>query len=156
MAGPATQRQIFHHTMHLPPEILLTDSVSPRPELKHLRVGQTWTLPVYRAFPPNQPVQVVQATVERHEIIFWEGVDIETLLVVYHSDSGAEIQAARSALGKEWVRSDGTIVRQEVSLAGMRIQFERLGDPSRDQRVEWLDADAHPRLWQWDVDDRAL
>jgi hypothetical protein len=144
--GPS--ETLYSHSLRLPPNALVSDSVSPRPMLKHLHIGQSWTLPVYRAFPPNQSVQVVEATVERHEIIFWEGGDVETKLVVYRSDSGAKIGSAREPLGKEWVRSDGTILRQEIVMSGTRIQFERLGDSTRDSRTELLDADRHPRLWK--------
>jgi len=147
--APGTLRgvQVMSREIDLPADALISDSLTPRAELKNLSLGQTWTYPVYRAFPPNSPVQIVQGTVKQHEIIFWDSNDVETMLVVYRSAGGSGLNMSGGPLGKEWVRRDGAVLQQEVSFSGLHLRFERIPEPTDDVRKEWLDADRHPRLW---------
>ena len=117
-------------------------------ELKDLHVGQSWTIPVYRAFPPNSPVQIVEAKVERHDIIFWEGSDIETMLVVYRMDAGSGLRATSQATAREWVRPDGTVLRQELVFSGLTLRFERQMRRPTDTNEALLDDALHPRYWK--------
>jgi hypothetical protein len=140
--------QILKRKIELPPGALVGDALAPRPELKNLKVGQSWTLPVYRPFPPGSRPQIIQAIVKRLQTISWEGNEVETMLVVYRSEAGSNINIASDPIGREWVRSDGTVIRQEVMFSGLKFQFERLPAGRQDSRIELLDVAKHPRLWK--------
>lgn len=147
--GGDTSRRPLRQKIALPANATLKDALSPRSQVRQLRVGQQWTMPVYRGFPPNQPVQIIQATVERHEVIVWDGSDVETLLVVYRADP-SQIQAANEPVGREWVRRDGWVLRQEVSFAGLNMLFERIGDEPLDKRTDLLN---DPQVWERHTED---
>lgn len=138
--------QTFKHSVQLPPEALVEGSLSPRPELKDLYLGQTWTIPVFRSFPPNSPVQILQAEVEKHQIIMWGSDEIETKLVVYRTEAGSGVQATREPISREWVREDGAVLRQQVRFSGLELTFEREDEGSIDPRIEKLD-ELQERLW---------
>jgi hypothetical protein len=80
-------------------------------------------------------------------VILWDGNEVETLLIVYRTDAGSGVQAARDPVGWEWVRRDGVVLRQEIALSRLRLRFERLPDAPVDPRAQWLDDTRHPRLW---------
>ena len=86
--------QILKREIELPAGALVGDALAPRPELKNLAVGQSWTVPVYRPFPPDSPPQIIQATVKHLEPILWEGNEVETMLVLYQSEAGSNINIA--------------------------------------------------------------
>lgn len=102
------------------------DALSPRARLSKLRVGQTWTEPVYNPLhPPNKPLQIMQAKVERREPIGWNGQIVNAAVVSYQNDSGAE-GGASPARARAWVADDGTVLKQEVNLLGVKLLFVRL------------------------------
>jgi hypothetical protein len=136
----------FKHSVQLPPEALVEGSLSPRPELKDLYIGQTWTIPVFRSFPPNSPIQILQAEVEKHEIIMWGSDEVETKLVVYRSEAGSGVQATREPISREWVRPDGEVLRQQVRFSGLELTFEREPEGTIDPRIAKLD-ELQRRLW---------
>ena len=138
--------QTFKHSVQLPPEALVEGSLSPRPELKDLYIGQTWTIPVFRSFPPNSPVQILQAEVDKHEIIMWGSDEVETKLVVYRTEAGSGVQATREPISREWVREDGAVLRQQVRFSGLEMTFERESESSIDTRIDKLD-ELQVRLW---------
>ena len=140
-AGPT-----FKHSVQLPPEALVEGSLSPRPELKDLYIGQTWTIPVFRSFPPNSPVQMLQAEVEKHEIILWGSDEVETKLVVYRTEAGSGVQATREPISREWVRQDGAVLRQQVRFSGLELTFEREDERALDPRIEKFE-ELRSRLW---------
>lgn len=140
--------QVLKREIELPPGALVNDALAPRPELKHLFVGQSWTVPVYRPFPPGSPPQIIQATVKRLDPILWNGHEVETMLVVYQNAEGSNINIASDPIGREWVRSDGKVIRQEVMFSGLKFQFDRLPAETPDPRIELLEIDKHPRLWK--------
>jgi len=114
---------------YLPRNALLGDSLSPQTQLPGLRVGQTWTVPAYSLFrPPNDPMEILEATVERIEPINYDGRPEDTLLVVYRNDPGFGIGRDRSPRGKLWVRGDGTVLKQEVTFLNSTMTFVRLSD----------------------------
>ncbi len=105
---------------------MVGDSLSPRMQLRNLRVGQTWTEPVYNPLqPPNNALQILQATVERNEPIAWNGQILRTAVVVYRDDSGAD-SSSHLARARVWVAPDGNVLRQEVFLLGVKLLFVRL------------------------------
>jgi len=146
--GQGSGTQILKREVDLPAGALVSDALAPRPELKNLSVGQSWTVPVYRPFPPGSPPQIIQATVIRLEPIFWESNEVETMLVEYQSVAGSNINIASDPIGREWVLLDGTVVRQQVIFSGLKFQFDRLPEDNPDVRIELLDANKYPRLWQ--------
>jgi hypothetical protein len=112
---------------YLPPNALVGDELSPQAHLPGLRKGQTWTMPVYSPFrPPNSPIEILQASVERDETISWNGDSCETRLVVYRSDSGSGLLTPQEPRGKLWVREDGLVLKQEVVVFSSRLHFVRL------------------------------
>ncbi len=138
----------LRQTIELPPNMTLSSTLARNRQLSELEVGQRWTVPVYRGFPPNQPMQVLHASVDRREVLIWEGEDVETLVVVYRPDPGSHIQATREPSGREWVRMDGLIVRQEVLFAGIKLIFERIEDSAGSSHTAWLDSPENARLWR--------
>ncbi len=111
---------------YLAPDALLGDALSPSAFLPNLRVGQTWTVPVFSPFhPPNSPMEILRATVEREELLIHDGAAVRAWLVVYRSDEGSGRSFSKNARGKLWVRRDGTVLKQETTLSGGRVQFVR-------------------------------
>jgi hypothetical protein len=145
-SGSLGSGHTFKHSVQLPPEALVEGSLSPRPELKDLYLGQKWTIPVFRSFPPNSPVQILQAEVEQHDVIMWGSDEIETKLVVYRTEAGSGVHATREPISREWVRDDGAVLRQQVRFSGLELTFEREHEGSIDPRIGMLDA-LQRRLW---------
>jgi hypothetical protein len=111
---------------YLPQDALVGDELSPQSKLVGLHVGQTWTVPVYNPLQPESPMEVLEATVKGHETTTWNGQVVDVLVVIYQTDSGSVLGAARMPRGKLWVRHDGTVLRQEMWLFGSRLAFVRL------------------------------
>ncbi len=108
------------------PNSLMSDELSPQTRMPNLRVGQTWTVPLYSPFrAPHSPVEILQATVEREDRCRWGGRSVPTRLVVYRGDSGSG-RGGDQTRGRMWVRHDGVVLRQEVTVFATPIQFERL------------------------------
>lgn len=115
--------------MYLPAAAFLSDEFSPPSELRGLTRGQTWTMPVFSPLrPPNSPLEILQATVERDEIMVWNGQAMSTWVVVYRSDSGSGRSGAREIRGRVWVRPNGQVLKQEVVVFRSQLQFVRLDD----------------------------
>jgi len=115
--------------MYLPAAAFLTDEFSPPSELRGLRRGQTWTMPVFSPLrPPNNPLEILQATVERDEILVWNGQAVSTWVVVYRNDSGSGRGGAREVRGRVWVRPSGEVLKQEVVVFRSQLQFVRLDE----------------------------
>lgn len=140
-------QKTFRYEVDLPPNAVIKDAFAPRPELRNLQVGQKWTIPVYRPFPPKSPVQIIAAHAERHELILWDGRDVETILVVYRADAGSGLGATQEPVAREWIRDDGLVLQNEVYWSNATIRFERLPDVFPEPLVEMLGDDKQPRLW---------
>jgi hypothetical protein len=141
---------VLRHEISLPSRSLVSDPFAPRPELRNLRVGQQWTIPMYRPFPPNSPVRIVEAVAQRLDVIVWNGRDIETILVEYREDAGSGLHAARDPILREWVRTDGQVLKHEIRVSGLLVTFERLTQSTAGPEAELLDPEKHPRLWMSD------
>ena len=137
----------FRHRVQLPPEALVDGSLSPRSELKDLHVGQSWTIPVFRSFPPNSPIQIVEAKVTKYDIILWGNDEVETFEVVYQTDAGSGVNATRRPFSREWVRADGRVLRREIQFSGVEVVFELQGESEIDDHARQLD-DLIKRLWK--------
>lgn len=110
----------------VPPDALMGDALSPQTRLPNLRVGQTWTVPVYSPFrPPTSPLDILHATVERSDPIVWSDRVVPALLVVYRDDPGSGLTSKQAARGQVWVDRSGTVLKQEVSLLTSKLTFVR-------------------------------
>lgn len=115
--------------MYLPAASSLSDEFSPPAELRGLSRGQTWTMPVFSPLrPPNSPLEILQATVERDEILVWNGQAMSTWVVVYRSDSGSGRSGASEQRGRVWVRPNGQVLKQEVTVFRSQLHFVRLDE----------------------------
>jgi len=120
-------QMVYNTVAYLPPNALMGDALAPQSRLPDLKVGQTWTMPVYSPLrPPTAPVELLQATVERREPIMWRDHVVSTYLVVFRNDPGVELSSNQTARAKAWVHSDGTVLKQEINLLSARLTFERL------------------------------
>jgi hypothetical protein len=144
----AGQLQLQFHTenitvpfeMTLPPDALLSNLLQPQFQLPHLRLGQTWTVPVCTPFwPKKYPVDVVHATVENEEPLQWNGATENTWLVVYRDDPASGMGEKQGQRARIWVRKDpqGTVVKQEMTLPNSALlTFVRLSADEAKKRVD--------------------
>lgn len=112
---------------YLPPAGLVSDVFSPQLRLPRLRVGQTWTEPVYSPLRPSKsPMEILQVSVERQESMIWNGARQRVLVVVYRSDAGGNVSTADRERGRAWVHESGAVLKQEARVMGALLTFERL------------------------------
>jgi hypothetical protein len=120
---------------YLPSDALVSDELSPQSRMLGLHLGQEWTVPVFSALrPPNNPVDVLQAKVESHDLLMWEGAAVPVFEVVYRPDSGSALWSTGQPRAKLWVRDDGTVLKQEVSFIGSPLVFSRMSDERSKQK----------------------
>jgi hypothetical protein len=113
---------------YLPPDALMTDELAPQATMPGLRVGQTWTVPLYSPFrPSSQPMDILQAAVEREDRLTWNDRPVPCRIIAYRNDSGSGL-ANDQARGKVWVSHEGEVLRQEISIFRSRVRFVRLAD----------------------------
>jgi len=113
----------------LPPDALVSDALAPLGRLPGLRVGQTWSVPVYSPFrSPSSSLDLLYARVVREEPIEWQGHVLHALLVEYGADAGSGLSRDRGPRVRAWVAPDSRVLRQELSLAGSWLRFERMPD----------------------------
>jgi hypothetical protein len=117
----------------LPTDALVGDVLSPRDRLPGLRVGQTWTVPVYSPFrPATSPMEILQASVERETRLTHAGVSTPVLLVIYRAETGST--GSQVLRGRVWVDRDGLVLKQEMRFQDSRLTFERMeAAPPEDQ-----------------------
>jgi hypothetical protein len=117
---------VYRHDSVLPNDSLLSDALSPQSRLPGLRVGQTWLVPLYSPFHQRtQPLEALEARVERTEPLVWHGSVVETLLVVYYDEQGGRLGGASEPRGRLWVHPDGTVLQQEAPLVNSMLRFVR-------------------------------
>jgi hypothetical protein len=119
----------------LSPNSLLSDELSPQARLPGLRVGQTWTVPLYSPFrAATSPLEILQASVEREAPFDWDGETVNTRVIVYRGDPGSGLSGGETR-GRMWVRDDGVVLLQEVTIFRSVVRFERL--PERAAKPVW-------------------
>ena len=75
---------------YLPTDSLVADELSPQSRMTGLHVGQEWTVPVFSPLrPPNTPIEILQARVEKSDPLVWEDRAVPVHQVIYRSDSGS-------------------------------------------------------------------
>lgn len=119
--------------VYLPQNALVGDILSPQNQLPRLRVGQSWTVPVYSPFRlPSAPMDVMQAHVVRRETMDWAGRQAWVYVVEYRGDQGAGLKRAKQVLGAAWVDEVGNVLKQEVALLDSHLAFVRVPDAAED------------------------
>lgn len=112
--------------IYLPADALIGDALSPQNYLPDLRVGQTWTEPIYSPFrDPHDPMEVLHATVERKELTRWHDSLVHTMVVAYRGDPGRGMSGDQTVRAQAWVDKKGQVIKQEVLLPSARLQFIR-------------------------------
>lgn len=135
---------LHQHVMRMG-QSLIGDEFSPQPYMPHLYQGRTWTEQVFSPLPsPTSPGKVssriIQATVERSESVLWGAEVVPAWLVVYR-DAEADAGKSSPPVGRMWVKRDGMVIRQEATLLGSRIRFERLSDAEAHSLADQLSED---------------
>jgi len=119
----------YRNDVYMARDAMMGDALTPQPLLPDLRVGQTWTVPVYNPFqPPNRPIEVLHAEVTRRDWVPWAGELVPTLIVEYRGDAGEGLSGEDDLRGRAWVAEDGNVIRQAMYLHGSQLIFERLSD----------------------------
>ena len=120
------EREVYRdREIKLPPDALVADTFSPRPKLANLKVGQTWTFQSYQPLMPHSPLTLIEAKVTGKELIEWQGRMVRVMKVVFQKDSGSGISTTRRPVSETWVTKDGTVLRQDLWLASVKVQFIR-------------------------------
>lgn len=110
-------------------DALLGDAFSPTVRLPGLYEGQTWTISVLTPLKyPHRSHSILQAKVEGFERISWNGRSTDVCLVVYRDNPGQSLAADTKPRGRLWVRRDGVVVKQEMSILNSSMTFVRLAD----------------------------
>ena len=122
--GPG--QELFTRRFQVPEGALIADSLTPYPRLRNLRLGQRWTFPTFRPFPPNNPLQLIEATVDHAESLMWDGEYTTTFVVDFRNadDSGIRSDDKRNA--RLWVTRDGTVLKQQLFMGDLQMNFVRL------------------------------
>ena len=120
---------VYNTSAYLSPDALMSDALTPQARLPNLRVGQSWTVPIYSPLrPPNSPLEVLHAKVERRDLMAWQNQVLPVYVIVFRSDPGSELTNNREARAKAWVDLEGNVLKQELALSTARLTFERLPD----------------------------
>jgi len=136
--GLDTWREFLRHTLRIPPNVRLTFSLSPSACYQHLTLGQEWNLPVYRLFPPNNPVQLVRASVQNEELIEWQGKMVLTRVVTLWPYAGqAPTVSQQRPLGYLWVSDSGRVLRQDALVGKATIRMTRQPPVQRPDSSRW-------------------
>jgi len=117
---------LLSRDFEVPEDALIADALLPQSRLTGLIVGQQWTFKSYRAYPPQNPLREVEARVERQEMLGWED-DVEPVFVVSFRDvSGSGLTAASEPNSWLWVRKDGTVLKQQMRMGNVNVDFLRV------------------------------
>ncbi|MEM7313775.1 MAG: hypothetical protein AAF497_11550 [Planctomycetota bacterium] len=113
----------------LPEDALVADSMTPQSRLAGLSVGQSWRFRAYRAIPPHDPFQTIEAVVEREEM-FPVGNDVGPVKVVTFTPIGGSglTTSKKQPSSTLRVTDDGTVVNQKMQLGNVLIEFRRRPD----------------------------
>jgi hypothetical protein len=117
-------------SLSLTSETLVGDGLSPQAYLPDLHEGQRWTVCTYSLFhPATNPIEIMEARVEKHQPIIWNGATVKAWVVVYETDDGTGMASEPRA--KLWVldngpHDNGLVIQQELSLFGSKLRFTRL------------------------------
>lgn len=120
--------ELLRKEIRIAPGALVVDGFAPHPRLGNLRLGQEWTMESLRPFSPRNPIRTIRARVDHREWIPWDR-EMESAFVVMLEDVSPQgLTTAQDSSVQLWVRSDGMVVRQRLTVAGVRFDFYRLPD----------------------------
>jgi hypothetical protein len=130
---------VYNTRNYIAADALLGDVLSPQTRLPNLRIGQRWTVPIFSPFrPPNTPMQVLQASVEREEVLIWDNRGVLTNVVQYRSDEGSGLSFSKEPQGRVWVRRDGLVLQQELQVMSSWLRFVRVPEARTAAFIEQL------------------
>jgi len=129
LSGLGSSQELYRGSLDFPETESLADGFAPQSRLAKLYVGQQWTFPSVRPFPPNSPLQIVEARVEEEKVVVWEHDLVTVLVVTFREAAGAGLTRSRTSFGEMWVRRDGTVLRQSLTIAGLTVDFQRQSWP---------------------------
>ncbi len=113
----------------LPQHALLNDALSPLSQLPNLSIGQSWAVPALNPLRPTANLmEVMRATVEEKEPIYWNSGIHDAWVVVYRGDPGAGFCAKLGNRGKLWVLNDGTVIKQQSMIFDSILCFIRMSE----------------------------
>lgn len=137
----------------LPADAVIGNDLTPLVRLPDLYLEQTWNVRVYNHFGmgTNSRLELVQAKVERSDILRWEETDRPVWLVVMRRDAGSLLGHVRPMRGKMWVDYDGTVLQQESYLNNSKLTFTRVKDSRANEFQEQSAAIRQRRLRDYDV-----
>ncbi|MDA0659874.1 MAG: hypothetical protein O2931_08320 [Planctomycetota bacterium] len=117
-------RELIRRTITFRPTDRLASDFSPSWRYSKLKVGDEWTLPIYRLFPPNNPIQMVRASVQNEELLEWNGESVmaKVILLMPHSGHSPTV-SQQQQLGRMWVNQEGTVLQQEARLGQAVIRL---------------------------------
>ncbi len=108
-------------------DALLRDAISPTTRLPNLYEGQTWTVSVLTPLKyPHSPHDILLARVEGRRRIHHDGRTTAVWLVTYHDNPGKKLSSDTKPRTKLWVRTDGVVLKQEMSILNSTMTFIRL------------------------------
>ncbi len=119
--------ELFRRTFPIPPEALVLDAFAPSPRMANLKLGQEWTFKTFRPFPPNSPLRTAKAVVEGRDMLAWDG-EVDTVFVVTFTEVDSGLTSIDKPFSKLWVRDDGIVLKQELALANLKVEFRRQAD----------------------------
>ncbi len=99
------------------PRGLVRSQFGPLDRLPGLQVGQRWDEQV--ASPMTGRMETVRAEVKRRTLIHWDKNPVKALEVEHRS---------KGVTARTYVRQDGLVLRQELTLPMLRLVLERLPD----------------------------
>lgn len=102
------------------PHAVVQSQFGPLDRLPGLRVGQRWDEQM--ASPITGQVETVRAEVVGREVIHWDKGPVPTLAVVHRS---------KAVSARTWVRPDGLVLRQEVTLPAGKLRLVLDRQPDR-------------------------
>jgi hypothetical protein len=137
----------------LPADAVIGNDLTPLVSLPNLHLDQTWNVRVYNHFGigKNSHLELVQAKVERSDMLRWEDSDRPVWLVVMRRDAGSLLANYRPIRGKMWVDHEGTVLQQESYLNNSKLTFTRVRDSQAEEFQQQSDTIRRRRLQDFDV-----
>ena len=112
---------------YFPQDGLLGGAFLPQTELPDLRRGQRWKVPTYNPLRPSNPLDLLEAKVERMESFVWDNQTIDAWVVVLRPAPGHGIVHNDTVQGRLWVSpDDGKVLKQQINIFDKTITFVRL------------------------------
>lgn len=135
----------------LPADQLIGNDLMPLVRLPDLHLDQTWNVRVFSSLAPskNANLEVVQAKVERSDVLHWEETERRVWLVVLRCDS----LLGRAVRGKMWVDQDGTILQQESYIGNSKLTSTRVHDSQAKKFYQQCEELRLKRLKAYDIEE---